>query len=270
MKIKQKSDATEVAVFRKSTELTLPAGYMEELEQEAKDISATETPASKAFSTKAGVLSFNDQAMPNNEMDVIILESAFTQALYINKWDPAKVYAPMCFSISTTGEDMKADSLSFKPQGSGEDHECIGCEFNEWGSAGEGRKGKACKEGRRLVCIPVADTAEDIAKSSMATLSIPVTSIKNWGAYVHTLSATAKRPPWSVVTKVKLLPDEKNQFSVNFSIVHAINTPEQLDALKSLRARARLTALLPFGTMTQEEFDIIQAEKNKPVKKSKF
>src|SRR5690606_13687692 len=59
---------------------------------------------------------------------------------------------------------------------------------------------------------------KDIYTAEMATASLPVTSVKNWGTYVNILSATPsiQRAPWGVSTKIMVKPDLKTQFKVSF------------------------------------------------------
>jgi hypothetical protein len=265
---KQEAEETTAVVARKSTAVALPQKWQDELAKGAKDASALEQPETLAFSTKSGVLSYNGTPMPDNETNVIILAAGFLNSLYINKFDPNNIVSPLCFAVNATGEEMSPHENSFKPQNEG----CVGCENAEWGSdenSPSGR-GKACKETRRLAVIPASALEEGLDKASIAILNVPVTSVGSWGNYVHTLAATAKRPAWSVITKVKLVPDVKNQFKMVFEAVDVINDGETLESMASLRDKAMQSALTPFAMMSQEQFDAIQAEKEKPVKKRKF
>lgn len=265
---KQEAEQSTAVAPRKSTAVALPQKWQDELAKGAKDASALEQPEVMAFSTRAGVLSYNGTPMPDNECPVIILAAGFVNSLYINKFDPNNIVSPMCFAMNDTGEEMAPHENSFKPQNEG----CVGCENAEWGSdenSPSGR-GKACKETRRLAVIPASALEEGLDKASIAIFNVPVTSTGSWGNYVHTLAATAKRPAWSVITKISLKPDPKKQFAVHFEAVDVINDSDTLDALNALRDKAKQSALTPFAMMTQEQFDAIQAEKEKPVKKRKF
>lgn len=259
---------TTAVAKRGSTAVALPAEWQNELAKDAKDASALEQPEIQSFSTKGGILSYNNVPMPDNKMEVIILSAAFVNALFINKFDPNKIVSPLCFAMNDTGEEMAPHENSFKPQ----NEECLGCEHAEWGSdenSPSGR-GKACKETRRLAVIPANAMEEGLDKASIAILSVPVTSTAAWGNYVHTLAATAKRPPWSVITEIAIKPDPKKQFVVQFSAVGAINDSDVLEQLKGLREKAKKAALTPFGMMTEEQFKEITEEKEKPQKKRKF
>jgi len=271
MKTRAQKEAAEPkgeVVVRKTTAVALPAEWQQELAQEAKDASMLEQPEIQSFSTRAGVLSYNSNPMPDNQVDVIVLSAVFVNALFISKFDPNNIVPPLCFAMSDTGEEMQPHENSFKMQ----HEECAGCPHAEWGSdenSPSGR-GKACKETRRLAVIPASALTEGLDKAQIAIFSVPVTSTGAWGNYVHTLAATAKRPPWSVVTRIKLKPDPKKQFVVMFEVVDAINDMEVLEALKGIREKAKQAAMIPFSAMTEEQFKAITEEKEKPAKKRKF
>jgi len=274
MKVKQKTpqakpQTTEVAVVNpKSAAVSLPADWQEELANQAKDAAAKEVPSAQSFSTRGGILSYNGQAMPDNYVDVVIVGSAFINAMYINKFDPNNIVSPLCFSISENGEDMAPHENSFKPQCD----TCGDCEMQEWGSdpnSPSGR-GKMCKETRRLAVIAAEELGEEggIEKAPIVTMNVPVTSTENWGGYVNMLAATAKRPPWSVVTRVQLKPHPKKQFVMEFSAVDAINDTETLGAIKDKRELGMRAVAVPFQAMSEEQYNEITAPK--PEKKRKF
>lgn len=268
MKVKQKAEpATDVVAVQPKANLpALPADWQTELAQSAKDAAAVEVATSQAFSTRAGVLVYNGQAMPDNQVDVVVVCAAAVNSMFINKFDPNNIVSPLCFSVAPAGEEMVPHENSYKKQAD----ECTGCEQMEWGSdpnSPSGR-GKMCKETRKLALISASDLADGVAKAPIATLSVPVTSVENWAAYVNLLSATAKRPAWSVVTRIKLKPHAKKQFVVEFEAVDAINDPELLEAIKAKQDAAMKIVMTPFGMMTEEQYKDITEPK--PVTKKKF
>jgi hypothetical protein len=270
MKVHKKEAKTEVVPAGQTNLPALPAEWETALAASAKDDTAKEVPAVQAFSLRAGVLSYNGQPMPENKMNVIIMAASFENALFISKFDPSNIISPLCFALSESGDDMAPHENSYKPQG-GEEHVCLGCEFGEWGSdknSPSGR-GKACKEVRRLALIPADALTDDISKAQVAMLRVPVTSVANWAQYVHMLAATAKRPTWSVVTEIKVIPDPKKQFQVLFNPVDAINDGAMLEALQARRAGAMQAVLNPYGMMTEEQYKVATEPPPEP-KKRKF
>jgi hypothetical protein len=272
MKLKTKTpkdevQTTDVAVVKKNLP-ALPADWQTELAADAKDEAAKEVPSAQAFSTRAGVLSYNGQAMPNNEVDVLIIGTAFVNSMFINKFDPNNIVSPLCFAMNEAGVDMVPHDNSFKKQAD----ECVGCEQMEWGSdpnSPSGR-GKMCKETRKLAVIPAEALNEEdgINKAPIVTISVPVTSVENWGGYVNLLSATAKRPVWSVITRIKLTPHPKKQFVMSFETVDAINDTDILTSLKEKRELGLKTVLAPFQMMSEEQYKDITEPK--PAAKRKF
>jgi hypothetical protein len=263
-----------VATIEESTEVALPEDWQTSLAADAKDDTATEQTAMQAFSLRAGVLSYNSQPLPDNKINVIVVASAFEKAMFISKFDPNNIVPPLCFALSANGEDMKAHDNSYRKQGAPDDeeHHCKGCPQLEWGSdpnSPSGR-GKMCKEVRRLALLPEDALVDGVEKSQPALLRVPVTSVPNWAAYVNLLSATMKRPAWSVITQVKLVPDPKKQFQVLFEAVRPINDSELLTKLQAIRQRTQESVMNPYQTMTDEQYRDITEEGAKPKKKAKF
>lgn len=246
----------------------LPEEWEEQLAVAAKDEAAQEQPTTQAFSLRAGQLSYNGQVMPDNKMRVIVVAYSFENAFFINKFDPNNIIPPLCFALSEDGKDMEPHDNSRKKQ----NETCLSCPQAEWGSdenSPSGR-GKACKEVRRLAVIPDQALEDGIDKAAIAMLRVPVTSVRNWSEYVHTLSAIAKRPAWTVVTEISVVPDAKNQFAVKFTPVDAVVDPEQLTLLQAARQRALQSVMNPYAMMTDEQFKEITEEAAKPAKKRKF
>lgn len=235
-------------VPRKTTEIApLPKEWQKELEQSAKDEAAVEAPAAANFSLRAGVLSFDGNAIPGNEMDVVAMASIHERAFYDQDFDPDVPRSPVCFALSEDGDDMKPHDNSLHKQ-----HEtCEGCPRDEWGSDLKGGRGKACKEVRRLCLLP-ANQLDVPEKATLANLRVPVTSVKNWGNYVHLLAATVKRPPWSVITTVTVKPNVKTQFQVDFEVSGGINELPLLEKLKALRDKAFKLVSVPYSVAEEE------------------
>lgn len=261
---------TKVATTKQPTDVALPSDWQAALAQEAKDETAQEQTDMQAFSLRAGVLSYNGQPMPGNKMNVIVVASAFEKAMFISKFDPNNITPPLCFALSPDGEEMQPHDNSFKKQGSPEGM-CLGCPQLEWGSdenSPSGR-GKMCKETRRLALLPEDALKDGVEKANSAMLRIPVTSVANWAAYVHLLAATVKRPPYSVITEIHVVPDPKKQFQVMFTVVGSINDTKILSAIQGMRERVQKTVMNPYAMMTQEQYDEATAPVV-PKKKGKF
>lgn len=221
----------------------LPVKWAEELAKQAKDVAASERPSVSRISFRSGIMTYMDQRIPGSKMDCIILDAMLIRAWYPNPFDPNKPEAPDCFAFGDQDEYLVPHEKSFKKQ----NETCIGCPQNEWGSAGNGRKGKACREMRKLVLMPASVLREggNIKTAELATADIPVTSIRYWASYVNLLASTEARPPWAVVTSLSCEPDPKTQIKINFDLVKSIED-KYLSELQARLVTARDILTIPY------------------------
>ncbi len=260
---------SEVVVDVKGSDLALPAEFLKELALEAKDAAAQERPAVSKFSTRAGVLQIGGNPVPGNNLDAVILFGSYRNVWYDGAFDADNIKNPSCFSLAENDEGMVPDpSVQDPPNGT-----CKGCPKNEWKSDvrdGKTRKGKACKESRRLVLMPAAAVLEGgekgILAAELAILDLPVTSAKNYGAFVNAVAATAGVPPYACIANVKLQPHPKNQFEVIITPIKVVPTVEAVRALKRRVDDARKLALEPYDETSPTNSAVIQAEKAKEAK----
>ena len=182
--------------------------YDEELAKLAKAATKTERPDTSTIGTKSGILTYNKQPVPNNKLDCIIIASTHVNLYYDEKFDQNDPKNPVCFAYSEDPDEreMVPHPASSKPQAD----RCADCWANKWNSDPEGGRGKACKNSRRLALIPGGTTAE------IATLSLPVTSVNNWGMYVNKIATLFSRPPLGIITQIGTVPDVKSQFKITF------------------------------------------------------
>lgn len=238
-----------------------------EMAQQARETERVPTGGGRFMSTKSGVLSFNDEAMPGNQVAAIILSSAFENTYYEQAWSPGSLDSPACYALGFQEEElgphpaMQDDPDHFTPQA----ESCASCPMSEWGSSRTGR-GKACQQRRRLYMVPagfysqaanggweldVFDDPADLVDLTPALLKVPVTSTKNWAKYVHEISREFQRPPAGVITRVYLEPDAKSQFQVKFSVVDLVPN-EMLDTVFSLIEQAEREVTRPYYHSEEE------------------
>lgn len=213
------------------------------------------------MSTKSGVLSFNGDALPGNQVAAIILDSVYENTFYENDWKPGVIENPTCYAFGRDEgnlephPNMAEDPDHFTPQAAA----CSGCPMAEWGSAKRG-KGKACQQRRRLYMIPAGfyspasnggwdlelfDNPQELVDLDHALLKVPVTSTKNWAKYVHQVSKEFQRPPAGVITRVYLEPDPKTQFQVRFEVVELV-PDHMLETVFSLMSDAEDNIITPY------------------------
>lgn len=196
----------------------------------------------KFLSLQAGVMSFDGNPLPGNQMAVVILADIMENSFYDAAYDPNTPASPKCFAFGHDEADMEPHDAVDNDEYFDRQHpQCSGCPQAEWGSAPTG-KGKACKNVMRIAIIPAGvykgkgtgrnqtfdldlyDDPEHFRKAEVAYLKIPVMSVKNYSKYVKQLNADMSRPPWGVVTNIYLEPDPKSQFRVMFELLDKLDS----------------------------------------------
>lgn len=212
---------------------------------EAQAVKAVaEVPASGGtfLSTKGGILTFGEEAMPGNQVCVIILDAILENTAYEGRYDPDNKAPPICYAFGRLDEqkDMAPDPSMekfpeyFVPQA----ESCAVCPLNEYGSADTGR-GKACQNRARLALLPAGyftpkrgskdfelEIFEDPAHfktADIAHLKLPVLSVKNYFKFVNDVAAAHRRPPHGVIARVYLEADAKAQFKVCFEMLEVVS-----------------------------------------------
>jgi len=195
----------------------------------AKDVAAAERPSISKISLRAGVMSYAGSPVVGNAMNVVALAAVFRNVYYKDRFDPNNIQNPSCFAIGLTDKAIAPHENVAEPQA----ETCAVCHKHEWGSDPNGGRGKACKEGRRLILIPedALLEPEKLSKSEMAIMDLPVTSVKNWANTVNQIATGSNLPFWAVVLRVEVRPDPKTQFKVLFSHVRDVADPALLTAL---------------------------------------
>lgn len=219
----------------------------EELAKDALTAAQMEanTGGGKFISVRGGVLSFNDAPIPGNKMAVIILDSAFENVMYEGEFDPDNPSSPTCFAFARDEKELTPHETVVEAGQAQSEEGCAKCPMNQWGTADKG-KGKACKNSRRLALIPAGMfdakgkfkpnfDEEYIAKTDLAFLKIPVTSVKGYAGFVKQLASALKRPPHGIVTQLSVQPDPKSQFKLAFEPM--LNVPNE--AMGAVMARRK-------------------------------
>lgn len=236
---------------RGSNALALPPELAAEFAAEAQDAAAKERPSISRLSLRSGILSFAGEPVKERFVDSIILWGTIWHKFYEGRFDPNNIVNPTCFAV---GEDEAAEMRpheNVENPPCGEAGTCASCPKFQWGTAmrdGVPSRGKACKETRRLVMIPrdaLADP-ESVLKAELALMDVPVTSLKVYASFVNMLSVTMKRPAWTVVTRIEVVPDLKTQLKLQLTPVDVINNPAILSALKEKREQAKRAAVIPY------------------------
>lgn len=244
--------------------VAIQAKLAEQAQAKASQIAVT---AGGAFlSTRSGTLSFDDEAMPGNQVCVVITDDVFENTYYEGKWDPNAITSPKCYAFSR-------EKLELAPHPSMQNHPdyfepqndvCQTCLKNEWGSADTG-KGKACQNRLRLTLVPAgryipkkgskdldldlfAD-GEHFAEADPVFLKLPPTSVEEYAKYVSQLSSAHSLPPHGVFTRIYCEPHPKHQFHVKFEMIERV--PD--DLLCVVMERHEKATEMPFSPYTPPE-----------------
>lgn len=238
--------------------------YDERFAAMAQEYAQVERVSGNFISTKGGVLTYENEPLPGNQMAVIILDVVHERTFYAEKYDSSREHAtpPVCYAFGRTEEDvaemaphptMQVDLSYFQPQSD----LCSTCPNNEWGSSDTGR-GKACAERRRMALLPAGyftpkrgsrdfdlnlfDDPKHFKSADIAYLKLPVMSVKDWARYVTDIAASLRRPPLAVISRVYLEPDPKSQFRVKFEMIEEL--PSDLYEIVMERHREAKTQII--------------------------
>ena len=241
--------------------------WQSEMANAAKDVAKLERPQSSSISLRSGVLSYQGTPVPDNKLQVVIIDYIGEHDYYEGEWDPNNVRSPVCFALHKMDEEAKPHELALKPQ-----HDnCAECPQNKWASDPKGGRGKACQERRRFIVIPAHKEEnlqpDAITSAEVATLKLPVTSVKFWGQYVNTIAGLYNRPPFGIITELGTQPNVKSQFNMTFKALG--NVPDSaMPAIMQKRTLAQSVLWRPYDPQDENtaEKEAATAEDAKPKK----
>jgi hypothetical protein len=231
------------------------------------------TGGGKFFSMRAGTLKFDDVELPGNQLACVILHGIYENVFYEDKFDPDNKTPPTCFAFWDPESGQDVDDMAPHEEVDKEDcfsrqaDTCAECPQNEWGSADKG-KGKACSNRRRLAIIPAGiykslgknkglelemfTEAEDFAKSDIAFMKLPVTSVKKYSAFVREISEQLGRPTWAVFANIEVTSHERYQVAVDFELLDEV-PDELMDVVFKRHLEAVDTTAFPYRPPSDDE-----------------
>jgi hypothetical protein len=195
------------------------------------------------ISLKNGRMTYRGAEVPDNKMNVIIMDFILENDFFDGPYDPDNPTSPACYALGRDQDTLAPHENSASPQSKA----CTGCLRNEWGTGGGlNGNGKACKNVRRLALITEGDYTKDISRAEVSYLRLPVTSVRAWNGYVHQLNNVLKKPPFAVTTEIAVIPDQRSQFKVQFDMIATIDDPEAMAALFKLHERVEKEIMIPY------------------------
>ena len=178
-------------------------------------------PSGFKISTKGKVFTLPDGSSSDGPLTCVILDWVTANVWFEGIYNPKDIKPPSCFAVGRVVSELAPSENSPKKQ-----HDtCKGCPQNEWGSANTG-KGKACKNTRRLLIVPV-----DADENTMPwVIDVSPTGLKHFDKYVGTLADNGKHPI-EAVTDIYF--EEQEAFpSLRFKPVGPTKNVELMWALK--------------------------------------
>lgn len=175
--------------------------WQEQLKQELATVGETiEPPSSNRISTKGKVFTLPDGRSSANPLNLIVAEYVAHNTYYKSAWNPNVRAKPACWAIGKNVNDMVPSDKVPTPQHT----DCKTCPMGQFGSAPNGGRGKACKNTRKLLVLPVGFDE----KTEPMTLDVSPTGLKSWNKYVDLLAKQYAMLPIQVVTEVKFDPNQ--------------------------------------------------------------
>lgn len=239
----------------------MPEGWQEDLARQAQIEAAGESPMTSYLSTKGGMLSFGGKPVPDNRMNIIILETVFERSFDPRPYNPEEFIIPECYAIARHEEDLVPHERAVNKHGKN----CATCPLSQWESDLKGGKGQACKSRRRLAFINAAvleQGVEGILNATVYGLKVPPTSTRNWGTFVNSLANVVKRPPFGVATTVSCKPHPKYLYELTFGYDELV--PEALlPVVLAKKSQLGETFMVPWPTEKEKSEQDKQHEEKK-------
>jgi len=212
-----------------------------------KAVKGMEVATGKFISLRAGQMTLGGANVQNNTLRAVVVAAVHSNAYYDPDvpFNPKQPQSPLCYAFGADKDEMEPHSQAPEKQNAN----CANCPMNKFESAKRG-KGKACKNQIRLALISEDDleNADSLDSLDIVYMNVPVMSAKNWAAYAtNKLANGIKRPYWSVVTTIKVVPDDDSQFKVLFELGDVIENGNLFPVLKAAWEKNMETIGFPYA-----------------------
>lgn len=229
---------TKQVAVKQSNEM-VPGSWREraakQLEKGRGTLAKLPTEGGNFLSFRNGILSLGGQTLPS-PMPVVILDYGYERSYYSKPFQADVQAVPDCYSYDGVGPHPEAKT----PQSD----TCKGCRFDEFGSAG---KGKACKEGVRLVLMHADSlaSAEAVATGAIVQARLSVLNSKTFRSFASMMEARGQ-VLWQDVISMHVQPDPKSQYAVSWHPEGVAIEDDVLDALSARVAEAEAMLEAPY------------------------
>jgi hypothetical protein len=180
-------------------------------------------------------------------LDVVILATVYEHAYYDRPFNPDEVTPPACFSIGQDLPSMVHHESTPVPQW----ENCESCPKNQFKSSANG-KGKACRNGRRLLVAPIDENGVDLEQ--LAIINLSPTALRTFSAYAKKLASIKRLPLWAVNTRVSFdldtdFPSVICSYNGNVNDADIIDITQRLEEfLDSVSQPLDVSGYIPLGT----------------------
>lgn len=142
---------------------------------------------------------FPDGHTTADPIELVVLDFISGNYYYDKPFKDGDPTSPACFAMGNMpNDDLKPDESSPAIVGD-EDGMCRGCEWNQYGTKGDG---KACQNRCILAVLP-PDADED---TPIMTLSLSPTALTAFSSYAATLASVMGIPPIGVISQIGFDP----------------------------------------------------------------
>lgn len=187
-------------------------------------------PSGYMVGTKGKVFTLPNGASSDGPLTCVVLDWVSANSYFEGIYNPKDPQPPVCFAVAR--EPARAVPSDNSPKKQHDrcvgDLEHKGCPMNAWGSDKQGGKGKACKNTRRLLIVPIDATEE----TQPWVISVPPTGLKHFDKYVNALSDMGTHP-LQVVTDISFEASEAYP-SPRFKVVDKHDNVELMWRLKEI------------------------------------
>ena len=208
------------------------------------------------ISLKGATVNVGGTLVQGGTLSVIVLSDTQLNTYYRGGYNPTNPEGPCCFAFGA--EVMTPHAASVSKQHT----ECASCPKNQFGSAmrdGKPAEGKACNNTQRLMVLIAADlktgkllSPAELAKAPLWQLTISPTNVRNWAQYVVNLRHAVVRPPFGVLSQLRVSPDPKKQINVDWAMGRLLSN-EEYSVIRDRREEATDLMMVPFQTILKGE-----------------
>lgn len=192
------------------------------------------------ISFKNAQLKVDGMSVPSNMIETRVLAAIGERTYYAGAFDSDALQVPDCYALDSETPHIEARN----PQA---DH-CGACQWNKWGTAvnsrGEKARGKACREGARIIVVPAN---VPLKTAPMYTAKVPVTSLGAVTAFTARCSQAGKLSG-EFVTQLSVVEDKKSFFKVHLTLKE-ITADMDMPQLLAKQDQAYELAMQPYPTI---------------------